>query len=358
MERASIGVYGELKAIEEDVSLSFDEKNRLSLEPRRRLRELQRPFQQQQLPLLYRSHFLLGIPGDPPYTLNNPLFPADAQEAPEAPAPFVPPTKPLSKAWLSPSCNFPFLPLYAQTPDQQQQQQQLQQQQQQQQRPFERGDRPLLPPSPPSDHKLSKAGPMLAAAAAAAARIEQQQHLPPAPPPLQETEETETLVWDLRVRKAWRHALYVHSTRRASAEGQPLQQGDTGPQDETEGRPCPTEEEKKRLRTVYGSKAAEALSNASNSLTHEWRFASLGAGRRVGEFTVRLDNLMKVKKDKAKRLGRGDASGKGGSSGRGCKGQKARSGGSLRIVTPPTALSSKQQQQQQQQQQQDVTRVS
>ncbi|KAL8269948.1 hypothetical protein Esti_006136 [Eimeria stiedai] len=336
MERASVGVYGELKAIEEDASLSFDEKNQLSLEPRRRLREIQRPFQQQQLPLLYRSHFLMGIPGAPPYALDNPLFLADAQEeALEAPAAFVPPTKPFSKAWLSPSCDFPLLPLYAQTPQQQQQQQR--------ERAFERGDRPLLRPSPPSDHKLSKAAPLLAAAAAAAARIEQQQHLPHAPPPLQETEETETLVWDLRVRKAWRHALYVHSKRRGSdgqegsclerEEGreQPLQQGDAEPQRETERRPSSTDEEKKLLQTVYGKKTAEALSNPTNSVTHEWRFASLGAGRRVGEFTVRLDNLMKVKKDKAKRLGRGDASGKGGSSGRGCKGQKARSGGSIRI---------------------------
>ncbi|OEH74687.1 ribosomal protein [Cyclospora cayetanensis] len=62
MERASIEVYAELKAIEDDPSLSFDEKNHVALEPRRRLRAIQEPFMKRQLPLLYRSHLLMADP--------------------------------------------------------------------------------------------------------------------------------------------------------------------------------------------------------------------------------------------------------------------------------------------------------
>lgn len=61
---------------------------------------------------------------------------------------------------------------------------------------------------------------------------------------------------------------------------------------------------------------------------------ALGAGRRVGEFTLRLDNLLALKDKTKKRVGRGDASGKGGSAGRGMKGQKARAGASRRIGGP------------------------
>ncbi|OEH74552.1 ribosomal protein [Cyclospora cayetanensis] len=85
------------------------------------------------------------------------------------------------------------------------------------------------------------------------------------------------------------------------------------------------------LTTVYGRNTAEALRNPEGSVTHEWRFSQLGANRRVGEFTFGPGTLMRTKQKEAKRLGRGDGSGKGGSSGRGCKGQKARSGGSIRI---------------------------
>ena len=64
------------------------------------------------------------------------------------------------------------------------------------------------------------------------------------------------------------------------------------------------------------------------------QFVSLGAGRRVGEYTAHPAALTKVTDKRKKRLGRGDGSGQGGSSGRGNKGQKARSGGSIRIGNP------------------------
>ncbi|KAF5153069.1 ribosomal protein L15 [Theileria parva strain Muguga] len=60
--------------------------------------------------------------------------------------------------------------------------------------------------------------------------------------------------------------------------------------------------------------------------THKWESTVHGGGLEEGEEVLKLHKLPSLGEKKKKRLGRGHGSGKGGSSGRGCKGQKHRSG--------------------------------
>ncbi|EKX72049.1 50S ribosomal protein L15, putative [Theileria equi strain WA] len=57
-----------------------------------------------------------------------------------------------------------------------------------------------------------------------------------------------------------------------------------------------------------------------------WKSSVFGGGMEPNERFWKLDKLPRIGNKKKKRLGRGHGSGKGGSSGRGCKGQKHRSG--------------------------------
>ncbi|KAF8822205.1 ribosomal protein L15 protein [Cardiosporidium cionae] len=66
--------------------------------------------------------------------------------------------------------------------------------------------------------------------------------------------------------------------------------------------------------------------------TFVWNFTDFDENRYKGEKYFRGDNLPSINLQKRKkRLGRGMGSGKGGSSGRGMKGQRSRTGGSLRL---------------------------
>ena len=148
--------------------------------------------------------------------------------------------------------------------------------------------------------------------------------MPPAPAPfVPQEEETEALIWDLRVRKAWHRALYIQKVgkgqspydeaftpqieqgllntketqhkgasspavsscqKKTTGDGGGLQseeetggpgkdeeKGGPGKDEETGGPGKDEETENALLETVYGRKTAEALRHPEGSITHEWR---------------------------------------------------------------------------------------
>ncbi|KYF43564.1 ribosomal protein L15 protein, partial [Toxoplasma gondii ARI] len=392
--------------IEQDYTISFDERMERMMPLRKELRQVQRPYHKMFICLLKERDKRAGVPSLE-YTVDNPLLPPPEEDPPSSPsspspssspsssspspssspcpssspspssfslssnfsassspysAPFVPPPAQRKDAWQRKlSADLPIVPFYkratAPTADGGVDSESRDTQERRDGDPDapegSEGRHRADPPSSSSASSASSASPLSASppspslSGSRPSQIKsrrlfeapypaEDEHLPAAPP--EGSPVFQELVWNLSAPKCWAGAFYVRSpgttlgvaTRSAVRDGQTLAENE-----EKEGpleRMTPEEEERQRReeRKFFGqwwTKKQRML--AEGQPNFEWRFTELGEGRRTGEYFFGFDNILKCRRKRRKRLGRGDASGKGGSAGRGTKGQKSRSGGSI-----------------------------
>lgn len=248
------------------------------------------------------TRFLSGLAAA--LTPLNPLLPADQQEPSEAPGPFVAPKWRDGRKWKQPECNFPWVPFYQRSPEEKARAEALEKQARES-LPFARGQRLPWTDPKPSDVRVSEA--LAGRVPFCEFKDESEQYLPPPPPegpPLKEA-----LVWDLRMRRGWRRALYVRRIRpgaslgddnwgellardhrlqrmiRATKQMQSLRNGQGPLQGELEAPSSPPDaatagQEAVPLESsptgicftsVFGKRKAMSLADPSRSVSHVWK---------------------------------------------------------------------------------------
>ncbi|PFH36584.1 ribosomal protein L15 protein [Besnoitia besnoiti] len=334
-------ILARIYVIEHDYSISFDERMARMAPLRRELQRIQRPYHKMFICLLRERDRRTGGPSLD-YTVDNPLLPPPEEDSqsslsPSLEAPFVPPPVPRNAAWKrNISRDMSIVPFYmrletGEAPREGSTAEEAKEEAKEEKEGEKKREHEGEKEGEDGEaHSASGAGD-----SAPVPYPESDAHLPRAPPRAPPV--YQELVWNLSAPKCWSSAFYVRSPGARVAGDSGDTRGDTGrdaagAEPEGEAWMTPEEEERQRReeRKVFSrwwTRKQRML--AENQPNFEWTFTALGEGRRTGEYFFGLDNMLKCRRKRKKRLGRGDASGKGGSAGRGTKGQKARSGGSI-----------------------------